>query len=129
MVFVQLLINNFASGTLTDNNNSYFDVPLYGVYDINVISIQCHSANATFRVIELQSDVLRFPHSGRPYLTFLNNGQNYINFDASGEMMPSIKNVDLNGKIFCNLNGLNGVALGNFNFILTLEATVCTNAK
>jgi len=129
MVFIQLLINNFDSGTLITNNNSYLDVPLYGVYDINVISIQCHSNSAAFRVIELQSDVLRFPHSGCPYLTFLNNGQNYMNFEASGEMMPSIKNVDLNGKIFCNINSLNGVALGAFNLIVTLEATVCTNAK
>jgi hypothetical protein len=133
MVFVQLLVTNLTSGSLTANNNSYLDVPLYGVYDINIISVQFHATGAAteWRVLELQSDVLRFPHSNRQYLTFLNNGQNYINFEASGELMPSIKNIDFNGKILCNVNLLAGTALPSpsFHCIVTLEATVCTNAK
>jgi len=133
MVFIQLVVTNLANG-LPANNNTYLDVPLYGVYDINIISIQFHdsggNAETKFRILELQSDVLRFPHSQRQYLTFMNNGQNYINYEASSENMPSIKNADLNGKILANVNQLYGLhALANFHMILTLEATVSNRAK
>jgi hypothetical protein len=131
MVLVQLLITNQTSGSLVDNNNTFFSVPLYGVYDINVISLQFHDSGAAtqFRVIELQSDILRFPHSSRQFLTFLNNAQTAINFEASSENMPSIKNIDLNGKIFINANLLAGTAFNNFHMVLTLEATVSNKAK
>ena len=131
MVLVQLVITNQTSGSLVDNNNTFFNVPLYGIYDINVISLQFHDSGAgtQFRVIELQSDILRFPHSSRQFLTFLNNAQTAINFEASSENMPSIKNIDLNGKIFINANLLAGTAFNNFHMVLTLEATVCHHAK
>ena len=132
MVLVQLLVTNLTSGSLTANNNTYLDVPLYGVYDINVISIQFHDsgANTQIRVLELQSDVLRFPHSNRQYLTFINNAQGSINFEASAENMPSVKNCDLNGKILVNVNALYAsTALNNFHMVLTLEATVSNKAK
>ena len=106
--------------------------PLYGVFDINVISIQFHDSggNGQFRILELQSDILRFPHSQRQYLTFMNHGQTLINFEASAENMPSLKNCDLNGKILCNVNTVHSAhALNNFHMILTLEATVSNRAK
>jgi len=131
MVLVQLVVTSQTSGSLVDNNNTFFDVPLYGVYDINVISLQFHESGqpTEFRVIELQSDILRFPHSSRQFLTFLNNNQTSINFEASGENMPSVKNIDLNGKIFINVNRLAGTVIANFHMVLTLEATVCHRAK
>jgi len=131
MVLVQLVVTNQTSGSLVDNNNTFFNVPLYGIYDINVISIQFNDSGAAtqFRVIELQSDILRFPHSSRQFLTFLNNNQTSINYEASGENMPSVKNIDLNGKIFINANLLAGTAFNNFHMVLTLEATVCHHAK
>jgi len=131
MVLVQFVVTNSAGGSLTANNNTYFDVPLYGVYDINVISLQFHdSGPATqFRVVELQSDILRFPHSNRQFLTFLNNAQTAINFEASAENMPSVKNIDLNGKILINANVVAGTAFNNFHMVLTLEATVSNKAK
>jgi hypothetical protein len=131
MVLVQLVVTNLTGDSLVSNNNTFFNVPLYGVYDINVVSLQFHDsgANTQFRVIELQSDVLRFPHSSRQFLTFLNNTQTSINFEASSENMPSIKNIDLNGKIFINANLLAGTAFNNFHMVLTLEATVSTKAK
>tara|TARA_R110000868_G_scaffold16057_1_gene72724 strand:- start:120 stop:515 length:396 start_codon:yes stop_codon:yes gene_type:complete len=131
MVLVQLVVTNLTSDSLTANNNTYFNVPLYGVYDINVISLQFHDsgANTQFRVVELQSDILRFPHSSRQFLTFLNNAQTAINFEASAENMPSIKNIDLNGKILINTVLLAGTAFNNFHMVLTLEATVSNRAK
>ena len=131
MVLVQLVVTNLTSDSLTANNNTYFNVPLYGVYDINVISLQFHDsgANTQFRVVELQSDILRFPHSSRQFLTFLNNAQTAINFEASAENMPSIKNIDLNGKILINTVLLAGTAFNNYHMVLTLEATVSNKAK
>jgi len=132
MVLVQLVVTNLTSGSLTANNNTYFDVPLYGIYDLNVISIQFHDSGAAtqIRVLEIQSDVLRFPHSSRQYLTFINNSQNSINFEAAGENMPSVKNCDLSGKILINVNALYAsTALNNFHMVLTLEATVSNRAK
>lgn len=131
MVLVQLVVTNLTSDSLTANNNTYFNVPLYGVYDINVISLQFHDSGAAtqFRVVELQSDILRFPHSSRQFLTFLNNAQTAINFEASAENMPSIKNIDLNGKILINTVLLAGTAFNNYHMVLTLEATVSNKAK
>ena len=131
MVLIQFVVTNLTGGSLTANNNTYFDVPLYGVYDINVVSLQFHDSGAgtQFRVVELQSDILRFPHSSRQFLTFLNNAQTAINFEASAENMPSIKNIDLNGKILINTVLLAGTAFNNFHMVLTLEATVSNRAK
>lgn len=132
MVLVQLVVTNLTSLPLiTANNNTYIPVPLYGVYDINVISLQFHDSGAAtqFRLIELQSDILRFPHSGSQYLTFINNEQTAINFEASSENMPSIKNIDLNGKLLINANVLAGTAFNNFHMVLTLEATISNKSK
>jgi len=131
MVLVQLVVTNLTGGSLVANNETYLNVPLYGVYDINVISLQFHDSGAStqFRLVELQSDILRFPHSGTQYLTFINNAQTAINFEASGENMPSVKNIDLNGKLFIKANVLAGTAFNNFHMILTLEATVSHKAK
>jgi hypothetical protein len=126
MVFVQFLITSAT-------NNTYFNAALYGIHDINIISLQFHDTGAAtqWRVLELQSDILRFPHSSRQYLTFLNNGQNYINYEASGEFMPSVKNMDCNGKFLLNLNQVDGPAPlnANWSLVLTLEATLSLHSK
>lgn len=125
MVFIQFLVTE-------DTNNTFFNTALFGIHDINIISLQFHDTGAAtqFRVLELQSDILRFPHSNRQYLTFMNNGQDYINYEASGESMPSVKNMDCNGKFFLNLSKVSGTVLNaNWVLILTLEATLSHHAK
>jgi hypothetical protein len=113
------------------SNNTYFDVPLYGVYDLNVVSIQFHDsgANTQMRVVQIQSDILRFPYSNQQYLTFINNSQNTVTFSSAREDMPSIKNIDLNGKILFNLNVLAGTAFNNWYCVLTLEVNESNKAK
>lgn len=115
MVFVQLYVTEATNGL-------YFDVPVYGVHNVNIINLQFHDSggNAQLRVIEVQSDILRFPNSQRQYLMFLNNGQNYINFNAGTEIMPSIKNCDLSGKIMIRLNVVSGNAFNNNTWTLLL---------
>jgi hypothetical protein len=124
MVLVQLYVPYTA-------NNTYFEVPLYGIYDMMVVGIQFHDsgANSQFRVVQIQSDVLRFAHSNQQYLTFLNNAQSYINFNQASEMMPSLKNIDMNGRILINANVIAGTAFNNWYMILTLEATTSSKAK
>lgn len=116
MVFVQLYVTDATNGR-------YFDVPVYGVHNINIINIQFHDSGVAsqFRVIEVQSDFIRFPNSQRQYLLFLNNGQNYVNFNAGTEIMPSIKKCDLNGKIFLNFHLVSGTAFNNWSAVITLE--------
>ena len=116
MVFVQLYVTNATNGL-------YFDVPVFGVHNVNVINIQfhCDGGAGAFRCIEIQSDILRFPQSQRQYLMFLNNGQNYINFTQGTEIMQSIKNCDLYGKIMLNFQVVSGTALGVWTGIVTLE--------
>jgi hypothetical protein len=106
-------------------------VPLYGVYDLNVVSIQFHDsgANTQMRVVQIQSDILRFPYSNQQYLTFINNSQNTVTFSSAREDMPSIKNIDLNGKILFNLNVLAGTAFNNWYCVLTLEVNESNKAK
>lgn len=117
MVFVQLYVTNLT-------NNQYVDVPVFGVHNINIVGIQFHDSggNNQFRCIEIRSDILRFPQSQSQYLMFLNNGQNYINFNAGTEMMASIKHCDLNGKILLDLHVVSGQAFGaNWTTVITLE--------
>ena len=124
MVLVQIYIPYTS-------NNTYFDVPLYGVYDLNVVSIQFHDsgANTQMRVVQLQSDLLRFPYSNQQYLTFINNSQNANTFNSGREDMPSIKNIDLNGKILLNLQVVAGTAFNNWYCVLTLEVNESSKAK
>ncbi len=116
MVFVQLYVTNATNG-------QYFDFPVFGVHNIIIVNLQFHESGGNqFRVIEVQSDVLRFPQSQRQYFTFLNNAQNYINFSSGTELMPSIKNCDLSGKILLNFQSVAGQAFGaTWHAIITLE--------
>jgi hypothetical protein len=124
MVLVQIYVPYTA-------NNTYFDVPLYGVYDMMVVSIQFHDSgdNTQMRVVQIQSDLLRFQHSNQQYLTFINNAQTSINFNQASELMPSVKNIDVNGRILIRAHVLAGTAFNNWYMIITLEATVSNKAK
>lgn len=125
MVFIQIYVSNAT-------NNTYIDVPLYGIYDINVIGIQFHDAlgGGQTSVIQIQSDVLRFQSSSRQNLLFMNNPSANVNYSAALEAMASIKNADCNGKILMNISNLSGTALGaTWTLILNLEATASNKAK
>jgi len=124
MVFIQLLVNN-------TNNNTYIDVPCYGIYDLNVVGLQFHDTGGNqFRLLQVQSDVLRFPYSNQQSLVFMNNAQNTINYCNGRDDMPCIRNIDMNGKILINVALLAGHALnGTWHLILTLEVNDSNKAK
>jgi len=125
MVFVQISVP-IAS------NNTYFDVPVYGLCDIIIIGLQYHETGAaTKRILELRSDVLRFPSSQSQFLTWCINPTINLNFSSGTDIVPSIKRADLNGKILINIiEKSTGIAPANMtDFILTLEVSEVNRSK
>lgn len=81
------------------NNNTYFDVPIYGVCNIKVISVAYHKTNAagTLQVVQIQSDKLISPASPQRFITMVNGATSVQNFDQ-GIGYP-FDRVEMNGKI------------------------------
>jgi hypothetical protein len=93
MPLVQILVTAALNGT-------NFDVPIYGMCNITVVSVQYHTtenAAGNHRVIQLQSDKLRFINSPLQFLTFGSYFSANIAFNQG--FVPSIKNAQLDGKI------------------------------
>jgi len=125
MVFVQINVP-LAS------NNTYFDVPCFGICDIIIVGLQYHETGAaTKRVLEMRSDVLRFPSSQSQFLTWVINPTISLNFSSGTDIIPSIKRADLNGKILINIiEKSTGIAPANMtDFILSLEISEVNRAK
>tara|TARA_R110000868_G_scaffold129239_1_gene337803 strand:- start:1 stop:378 length:378 start_codon:yes stop_codon:yes gene_type:complete len=125
MVFCQIVVP-------VASNNTYFDVPCYGLCDIIIVNLQYHeSGAATKRILELRSDVLRFPSSQSQFLTWCINPTINLNFSSGTDIVPSIKRADLNGKILINvIEKSTGVAPANMtDFILTLEVSEVNRSK
>jgi hypothetical protein len=77
MVLVQIYVNS-------NNNNSYFPIPLSGTCSIRVLNIQYHESGVTVnRVIQIQSDMLLLPYSPMRYITFMNGAATNVNIDQS----------------------------------------------
>lgn len=125
MVFCQIVVP-------VASNNTYFDVPCYGLCDIIIVGLQYHETGAvTKRILELRSDVLRFPSSQSQFLTWCINPTINLNFSSGTDIVPSIKRADLNGKILINvIEKSTGVAPANMtDFILTLEISEVNRSK
>lgn len=114
-------------------NNTYFDVPCYGICDIIIVGLQYHESGGvvTKRILELRSDHLRFPHSNTQNLTWCINATTTLNFSSGTDVIPSIKRADLNGKILINvIEKSTGVEPAHMtDFIITLEITELNKAK
>lgn len=123
MVFIQLYVTNAT-------NNRYFDVPLYGIYDINIIGLQFHHTGGATSINQIESDIIRFQQSSRPQLLFMNNPSANLNYNAALESMASIKNADFNGKILMYVTNVSGAALDStWTLLLNLEVTASNKAK
>ena len=125
MVFVQIVVP-------VASNNTYFNVPCYGLCDIIIVNLQYHeSGAATKRILELRSDVLRFPSSQSQFLTWCINPTINLNFSSGTDIVPSIKRADLNGKILINvIEKSTGLEPANMtDFILTLEVSEVNRSK
>ena len=93
-MFVQILVPVALNGTM-------FDLPVYGIANVTVVSIQYHTTEAAAgnqRVIQVQSDKLRFVNSPMVFITF---GSYFSTNSAFNQAFtPSIKNCQFDGKIF-----------------------------
>lgn len=106
-------------------NGSDFVIPVSGKANVRVISVQYYNTNSSSAhyVIQIQSDVLRFPASSLPYLTFFSGtGSPSIGFDSSHREY-SINGLNLQGKMNLSVVDVNtGATPTHFGgCLLTLE--------
>ena len=123
MPIAQIWINSVLA-----NNNTYINVPAYGLFNIKVLSVSYHSTDVagTRKVIQLQSDKLISPQSPLRFITFINNAQSEHTYDSG--LGNSFERIDLNGKILINVFDLTNTASPPANFtdcLLTLQLDQC----
>lgn len=118
MVLVQIYVSSAL-------NNTYINVPLYGVYDINVCNVSYHDQPVLAHPMEIHSDILKFPNSTQPYLMFINAPSSSTTYTAGADRMLSIPRCELNGRILINLiDKTTGVQpVGMQYLLITLEVS------
>jgi hypothetical protein len=114
-----VLIQIYVTAAL---NNTYFDVPLYGTYDVNIVNISYHDTPVQARPMQIRSDILRLANSQQPIM-FINAPSSSTNINAGTERMISIPNCDFNGRVLINLIDVTtGAQPANMQYLLiTLE--------
>jgi len=106
------------------SNGSMFDLPVYGASNVTVVSLQYHTTEAAAnnqRVIQVQSDKLRFVNSPLIYLTF---GSHFsANITYSSSYCPSIKNCLFDGKILLRVvdQATNATPASMTHLLITLD--------
>lgn len=116
-MFVQLLVPVASNGT-------YFDLPIYGLANVTVVGIQYHTTEAQAgnqRVIQVQSDKLRFINSPMVFITFGSYFSNTSTFNQA--FTPSIKNCQFDGKILLKVvdYATGATPAGMTHLLLTLD--------
>lgn len=113
MPLVQILVTSATNG-------NRFSVPVYGKCNITFLGLQYHDssgAGSTY-VASLQSDILTFPQSALPFLTWINNPNVTVGYD-SGRIQPSLEAVVLNGNIQLRVvNQATGAVPTNFTHLV-----------
>ena len=109
MVLCQILITPAASKTTTGGqtyNGGNFVVPVSGKCSIRVLGFTYYDSTNTFKILQLQSDVLVFPYSPSRFLTILDgtnlNPATHTHLDVSYREYH-LQNVVLNGLMQFNL--------------------------
>lgn len=129
MVLAQILITPAATKTTTGAqtyNGGYFTIPVSGKCSIRILNVSYYDTTNTFKILQLQSDLLIFPYSPSRYLTFLDGTTTapvgYNTFDVSYREYH-LQNVVLNGLIQLTLiDHATGVEPAGFGgAVLSLE--------
>jgi hypothetical protein len=117
MVLVQIYVTAALNG-------GYFDVPLYGTFDVNLLNVCYHDAPVLARPMLIQSDILRVPNSQQQGIMFINAPSSNTTYSGGADRMLSFPNCDFNGKVLIKLiDKTTGVAPVGFEYLLiTLEA-------
>ena len=117
MVLIQIYVTDATNG-------GYFDVPLYGTYDVNILNVSYHDQPVLARPMLIQSDILRCPNSNVQGIMFINQPHTNMTYNGGAERMVSFPNCDFNGKVLINLiDRTTNVAPVSMQYLLiTLEA-------
>ena len=121
MPLVQILVTAALNGT-------QFDVPVYGLSNITIVSVQYHTTEAAAgnqRVIQIQSDKLRFINSPLQYLTFGSYFSATVGYNQG--FVHNIKNVVLDGKFYLKVVDIATGALpaSMTHCLITLDIEEC----
>ena len=102
-------------------NNRYFVVGSYGVFNIRVLNIDYHQTGNASTVIRVVSDKLMTKGS-TPFLTFINNPSTNLTIDSSNRTW-SYEKVPLDGQILFNVIDIStGTTPANMSdIVLTYE--------
>jgi hypothetical protein len=108
-------------------NNTYINVPLFGTYDVNILNVTYHDSPALARPMAINSDIIRFPNSHIPFLTFINAPSSSTTYNAGIEKMLSIPGCTFNGKVLINLLDITtGVQpVGMQYLLISMEVVKC----
>jgi hypothetical protein len=110
MVLVQFIID-------TNNNNTFFVVPISGKCCITVLNIAYHATGTVHVPIQLRSDSLYFPYSPAKYITWINGPTATLNYDSGQKQDYNLNNVVLNGQIqLAVCNASNGAVPAGFEY-------------
>ena len=110
MVLVQFIID-------TNNNNTFFVVPISGKCCITVLNIAYHATGNVHVPIQLRSDALYFPYSLAKYITWINGPSATLNYDSGQKQDYNLNNVVLNGQIqLAVCNASNGATPTGFEY-------------
>lgn len=110
MVLVQFIID-------TNNNNTFFVVPISGKCCITVLNITYHATGTVSVPIQLRSDALYFPYSPAKYITWINGPSASLNYDSGSKQDYNLNNVVLNGQIqLAVCNASNGATPAGFEY-------------
>jgi hypothetical protein len=117
MPLVQIYVTSALNGT-------YFDVPLYGTHDVNILNVSYHDAPVLAHPMLIQSDILRVPNSQQQGIMFINQPHTNMTYNGGAERMVSFPNCDFNGKVLIRvIDKTTGVApVGMEYLLITLEA-------
>ena len=110
MVLVQFIID-------TNNNNTFFVVPISGKCCITVLNIAYSGTGGINVPIQLRSDALYFPYSPAKYITWINGPTATLNYDSGHKQDYNLNNVVLNGQIqLAVCNASNGATPSGFQY-------------
>lgn len=114
MVFAQIVIDS------DDKNGSYFSLPMRGKASIKILSIETYGAKQ-HDFLQLRSDILILPNSTKPFLTWFVEPQYMHNIDSSSSGQAHFNNIDMNGKMFIQVEELDGTKPNNLKCVINMS--------
>jgi hypothetical protein len=114
MVLAQIVIS-------TDElNGTYFSLPMRGKASIKILSVETYGAKK-HDFLQLRSDILVLPYSTKPYYSWYVEPQYVHTVDSSSSNQPHFNNIDMQGKIFIQVEELDGTKPAGLKCVINLS--------